>query len=400
MLGYSPMIDPSAKRAAPPLWLLVLITISGTMAMHMFVPALPDAAQALGTGTGPMQMAISLYVSGLAIGQLFYGPLSDALGRRPLLLFGLALYTLASLVAGLAPGLGTLLAARLLQALGGCAGLALGRAMVRDTSSSDTAVRQLALLNLMIMIGPGFAPMVGGALAGSFGWRSVFFLLAAVGALTLVFAWRLLPETGRPGGRVGARVLAADYASLLSSRRFVALLIGGSCATTSIYAFLAAAPFIFTLELHKSIHEVGFYSGLIVLGLALGNLFTGRLSRRISAEVLLRVGTILSLASAITLLVVVLFHRLDLVSTLGIMLVFTCGAGMASPAALAQAISVDPNRIGSAAGLYGFGQMAVGALCTTLSATGSDPALSAASVLVGATVLSQVALTFGLRRSG
>src|SRR5206468_1930764 len=122
------------RGAAPPLWLLVLITVSGTLAMHMFVPALPDAATSLGTTTGQMQMSVSIYIIGLAAGQLFYGPLSDALGRRPMLIAGLVLYTVGGAAAIFAPGLPTLLAARLVQALGGCAGLALGRAIVRDTT--------------------------------------------------------------------------------------------------------------------------------------------------------------------------------------------------------------------------------------------------------------------------
>ena len=145
---------PSAGHA-PPLWLLTLITLSGTLAMHMFVPALPDAARYLGVGSAAVQGAIGIYILGLAVGQLAYGPLSDALGRRPLLLTGLSLYALGGIAAMLAPNVTFLVAARALQALGGCAGLALGRAMVRDTNTPDEAVRALALLNLMMMVGPG-----------------------------------------------------------------------------------------------------------------------------------------------------------------------------------------------------------------------------------------------------
>ncbi|NML45087.1 multidrug effflux MFS transporter [Ramlibacter sp. G-1-2-2] len=391
------MPDSSAPQAAPPLWLLVLVTLSGTMAMHMFVPALPDAARGLGASAGAMQMAISLYVAGLAVGQLFYGPLSDSLGRRPMLLVGLALYTAAGLAAALAPGLYLLLGARLLQALGGCAGLALGRAMVRDTSHPETAVRQLAMLNLMVMVGPGLAPPIGGALAGAWGWRSVFVLLFVVGAATLAFAWRWLPETGRPTGNVGLRRVLGDYAVLLRSPRFVGLALGGGCATTSVYAFLAAAPFIFTHTLHQSVHAVGIYAGLLVLGMAAGNAITSRLSRRVPSAVLLRVGSSLSLASGVGLLVLVLAGGLSVASTMALMLLFTCGCGLASPAALAKAVSVDPLRIGAAAGLYGFSQMAVGAACTALAAVGGDPALAAAVVLVVAAVIAQVALTVALR---
>jgi DHA1 family bicyclomycin/chloramphenicol resistance-like MFS transporter len=385
------------RMLAPPVWLLVMITISGTMAMHMFVPALPAAARGLGASTGQMQMAISIYIIGLAVGQLFYGPLSDALGRRPLLMAGLALYAAGGIAAAFAPGLHTLLAARLVQALGGCAGLALGRAIVRDTTRADAAVRQLALLNLMVLIGPGLAPVVGGVVSGAAGWRAIFVLLAAAGAITLWFTWRLLPETSQPGGHFGVRVLWADYRTLLTSPRFVGFALGGGAATTCVYAFLSAAPFIFSNELHQPVHLVGVYAGLMVLGMAVGNAITSRLAQRVPSERLLRIGITISLASALVLLGIVLAHRLTVFNTIGIMLFFTCGCGMTSPAALAKAMSVNPRLVGSAAGLYGFTQMAIGAACTALSAAGQDPALSALIVMVVAMAVSQVAFSVALR---
>ena len=375
----------------------MLITISGTMAMHMFVPALPDAARGVGASAGQMQMTISIYIVGLAVGQLVYGPLSDALGRRPLLMTGLALYTAGGLAAALAPGLRTLLGARLLQALGGCAGLALGRAIVRDTSKADAAVRQLALLNLMVMVGPGLAPVVGGALSASFGWRVIFAVLAAAGAITLWFTWRRLPETGTASGRFGIRKLLADYRSLLGSPRFVGLALGGGSATTCVYAFLSAAPFIFVEELHQPVNAVGMYAGLMVLGMAAGNALTSRLVGSVPSERLLRIGNALSFASALVLLAVILTGHLSVASAIGIMLFFTCGCGMTSPAALAKAVSVDPRLVGSAAGLYGCTQMAIGALCTALAAVGTHPALTAATVMAVATGLSQIAFAIALR---
>lgn len=385
------------RRPSPPLWLLVLITISGTMAMHMFVPALPAAAHALGTSAGQMQMAISPYIVGLAVGQLCYGPLSDALGRRPLLMAGLVLYTLGSVAAALAPELRTLLAARLLQALGGCAGLALGRAIVRDSAGSGSALRSLALLNLMVMIGPGLAPVIGGAVSSAAGWRAIFVLLAVGGAATLAFTWRLLPETARPSGRVGGRALLGDYRALLSSPRFVGFALGGGSATTCVYAFLSAAPFIFVNELHQPVHMVGVYAGLMIVGMAVGNAITSALAQRMPAARLLRVGNTLSLASALVLLAIALAGHLTLVNTLVAMLFFTSGCGMTSPSALTHAVSVAPRLTGSAAGLYGCTQMAIGALCTAAAALGRDPAVSAATVMVVATALAQLAFTVALR---
>jgi DHA1 family bicyclomycin/chloramphenicol resistance-like MFS transporter len=313
---------------------------------------------------------------------------------------GLALYAIGGIGAALAPNLHVLLAARLVQALGGCAGLALGRAIVRDTTRAETAVRQLALLNLMILVGPGLAPVVGGAVSATLGWRAIFVLLALAGIVTLWFTWRLLPETSRPTGRFGVRVLADDYRALVGSPRFVGFALGGGSATTCVYAFLAAAPFIFVNELHQPVHYVGIYAGLMVLGMAVGNALTSRLSRTVPAGRLLRIGNTLSLVSALVLLAIVLAGKLTVFNTIGVMLFFTCGSGMTSPAALAKAVSVDPHRIGSASGLYGFTQMGIGAACTALSAMGSDPARSALTVMVVASALAQVAFTVALRDEG
>lgn len=390
------------NRPRAALWLLVMITISGTLAMHMFVPALPDAARALGVGNTAMQMTISVYILGLAGGQLVYGPLSDGLGRRPMLLIGLALYTLAGLAAVLVTSVHALIAARLLQALGGCAGLALGRAIVRDTAPPDEAVRALALMNLMMMIGPGLAPLLGSALVVLSGWRSIFVVLTALGALTLLLTWRMIPETGRPSGRISAAGLMRDYASLLRSRAYLGFAVGGGCATTSIYAFIAAAPFIITEQLHRPLHEVGIYLGLLIVGMSLGNALTRRLVLVVSVERLLLVGNAVSILGATALLFAVLQDHLTVALTIGLMFIYALGAGTCSPAALSKSLEVDRHLVGSAAGLYGCTQMAVGALCTFIAGLGDNPALAVACVMTAAALCGQAGfwMALGQRRRG
>ncbi|MES2264016.1 MAG: Bcr/CflA family efflux MFS transporter [Pseudomonadota bacterium] len=379
----------AAGRTRAPVWLLVLITISGTLAMHMFVPALPDAARALHASGAAMRMTISVYIAGLALGQLAYGPLSDAFGRRPLLLVGLVLYTAAGLAAALATSAAALVAARLFQALGGCAGLALGRAIVRDTSAPDEAVRALALMNLMMMVGPGLAPLLGSGLVLLSGWRAVFALLAVLGAATLAFTWKMVPETATPSGRFSLARLGGDYATLLRSRAFLGYAIGGGCATTSIYAFIAAAPFIFAGQLHRPPAEIGLYLGMLVTGMSVGNALTRRLVRSVGIERLLLGGNAVSIAAALALLLIVLRGDLSVAGAVGCMFVFALGAGASSPAALSKALDVDAGLVGSAAGLYGCTQMAVGALCTMLAGIGDNPALAVACVLTAAALLGQ-----------
>jgi DHA1 family bicyclomycin/chloramphenicol resistance-like MFS transporter len=397
-LPHVPQPDrPKEEGRGVPLWLLTLVTFSGTLAMHIFVPALPRAAHDLGAGIAAMQMTVSLYIGGLAAGQLIYGPLADRFGRRPVLMAGLAVYTAAGLAAALAPGAHALIAARLFQALGGCAGLVLGRAIVRDTALPREAARRLAIMNLMVMVGPGVAPLIGSALAATSGWRSILFLLSGLGIANFVLTWRLLPETRPSTANSNLGMLALNYRRLLSSHRFLGFALGGGCATTSLYAFIAAAPFIFVDELGRPASEVGIYLAVLISGVWLGSLITSRLISRVATEQLLMFANVASVLSAFVFLGLVFFGHLSVVSIMTCMFAFAVGSGIASPTALTLAISVRPEVAGSASGLYGFTQMIVGMLATALAGLGRDPALAVALVLAGAGALGQMSFWIALR---
>lgn len=379
-----------------PLWLLALITFSGTMAMHVFVPALPQAAAELGASAGSMQLTVSFYILGLAIGQLIYGPISDHFGRRPVLIVGLVIYAIAGVAALLAPSVHTLVAARLFQALGGCSGMVLGRAIVRDGAATTSAAKRLALMNLMVTVGPGIAPLIGTLLADTAGWRSIFVALCLLGIGNLLLAWQLLPETSGGAGQ-GVRTVLRNYLGLFGSRAFLGYAIGGGCATTAMYAYIGSAPFIFGEQLHRPSHEIGTYLALNILGLWLGSLTASRLAGRVSVRHLLLNSSLLSLLGATVFLLAVLAGSLSVPLTLVTMAVYAFGVGLVGPAALAEALSVKPLVAGSASGLYGFSQMSVGAICTSLAGLGSNPALSTAIVLSIAGLLSQTLFRMALR---
>ena len=400
----SPRVVPPRGRSttrrqagAAPFALLVAITACGTLGMHLVIPALPATAQALHVSAGTIQLTITLYLIGLAAGQLAYGPISDRFGRRPVLLAGLALFTLAGLATALAPSAALLILARILQSIGGCAGLVLGRAMVRDAAEGDRATKQLALLTLVMSMAPAIAPVFGGYAVAWFGWRAAFGVLAAVGAVTLALtAWRL-PETNQPGRRTGASLLAGSL-RLARSPAFRGFALGGACTTTSFYAFMAASPFIFINLLHQTPQRVGLYYMLLMVGLAAGGFTANRLAGRVRMEWVLRGANLLAIAAAAGFLLAWATGVLNVATVVGSVGLFMMGAGIASPFALTSAISVNPNAIGAASGLYGAVQMLYGALCTVIVASwapGSVPTVGV--VMLGSAVLGQVALSAAVR---
>ena len=369
----------SGASVQAPLWVLVLVTLSGTMAMHIFVPALPVAGEALGAEPSGMQQTITLYVIGLALGQLIYGPVSDTWGRRPALLVGLSLYFSASVLALFAPSLQWLVAARLLQALGGAAGITLGRAIVRDIAPPDRVTRDLALLNLLTLVGPGLSPIVGAYLADHFGWRAIYVFLVCIGSAMLFCAWKLLPETNLNRRPLAITRIALDYGSLLANPRFAAFMLGGACSSTALYPYLATAPYIVHEQLGLPIRYVGWFAASTIVGAGLGTFLTRKLAGRWPAERFLYIGSGLGLGLATLFLCIQALDWLSAPLLRALMVVMTFGAGMASPAALSRALgATTPALAGTAAGLYGFAQMAMGAVGTMLVGFGEVPALACA----------------------
>jgi DHA1 family bicyclomycin/chloramphenicol resistance-like MFS transporter len=388
------------QGAVPPLWLLGLFTFSGPVGMHIFVPALPAAAKDLHATPAALGLTVSLYILGLAVGQLVYGPASDRFGRRPALLVGLSIFTIASIAGMFALDIHSLVLARFFQAVGGCSGLALARAIIRDTSRAHEAARRLALTNLLVTAGPGVAPLIGGALSTFWGWRTILMGLAALGAVNLLLAWRILPETRPEALFVSGSRYARDYVGLLRSREFLGYAVGGACATTSFYAFIACAPFIFVDSLHVPSANVGLYLALLVSGLWLGSLIASRLIGHFSLTRFVVVANALSVAAAASFLVLLVIDRATLLGIIATMFAFGVGVGAAAPAALVQAISVNPRVTGTASGLYGSVQMAVGAALVALAGLGANPAFASAVVLLAAGVVAQASFWLARKQSG
>jgi DHA1 family bicyclomycin/chloramphenicol resistance-like MFS transporter len=316
-----------------------------------------------------------------------------------LLLAALFVYAAAGIVAAVAPNLTVLAAARVAQAIGGCGGLVLGRAVVRDSAGDGgQAASRMALLTTTQSLAPGIAPALGGYLGAWFGWRSVFVLLVAIGLFTLIAALLSLPETAASRGSATGRMLPS-YARLMRMPAFRGFMIGGTFNSTSIYAYLAASPFIFTEILHRPAEEAGLFYLAVMAGVPFGSFGASRFARRFALPTMLRVSSGVAIAGAAALFLFTVTGHLSVGAILGSMLVYSIGIGATSPIALTAAMGVAPQMIGAASGLYGFVQMAFGAFCTLLvGLIPGGPAFAAAAILIVATVAGQFALASAARR--
>lgn len=375
--------------------MLIAVTMTGTVALHILIPALPRIGRDLGASPTTVQLTITTYLIGLAAGQLVYGPISDRFGRRPVLIGSLILYLLGFLLAIPAASIEALILARVLQSLGACGALVLGRAMVRDVTPDRDAAKTMAVLTTCMTLTPSIAPGVGGLVEAWFGWRAIFVALALlVGSLLLFVVW-LVPETNRNLGTArGMSFVMGGYARLLRSGKFRHYLLAGAFSGTSLYAFLATAPFLYVEMLHRSAQEVGLFCVIVSLGMAVGALMVrfviGRLEIRHGA----RLGNAVCVVAALLLLAAHLSGWVTVATLTGATLLYAVGVGISGPNIVTGAMSVDPAASGSASGLYGFCQMTAGALCTLAVGLWHDgTALPLVVVLVAASLTSAFALS-------
>lgn len=226
--------------------ILGLLSAIGPFAIDMYLPALPAIGQSLGAEVGAVQWSLTAFFLALGVGQLLYGPVSDMLGRKPPLYFGLGLFTLASVGCALATDIDTLVALRFVQGLGAAAGMAIPRAVVRDLHTGTEAARLMSLLMLVFSVSPILAPLAGSALIAVTGWRGVFWAVALAATAGLALVFTTLSETRPVSERVQSSLASAlrAYGLLLRDRHYLGLVFIGGCAMSGFFVYLASSPFV------------------------------------------------------------------------------------------------------------------------------------------------------------
>ncbi len=348
------------------IWLLVMLgTLSGLtpLAVDMYLPAIPTIARDLGAEVASVQFTVSSFLAGFAIGQLFYGPLADSFGRKPVILFGVGLFVLASVGCALADSLPTLLFFRLLQALGGAAGAVVVNALLRDLFSESEFVRAMTIVILTMTLAPLLAPLLGGAML-ALGWHSIFLLLALLGALVWLAIGVYIPETLKPELKQPLRLGAvlANYGKVLGHRRAMGSLLAGTFAAAGMFAFISGSPYVYIEYFGVSPQHYGLFFGLNILLLMVMTFINGRLVKRIGLLPMLRLGLCLASVAGLILLLNSATGWGGLWGVVLPVVAYIGQMGVIGANATTHALGFFPANAGTAAALAGTLRFGAGAL--------------------------------------
>ena len=352
------MLKPGA--GAPTLLLGALIALA-PMTMDIYLASMPSMVGALSASPDEVQLTLSVYMYAWGCAQLWAGPLSDRFGRRPALLWGLGIFVCASIACAMSRNIWTLIAGRLVQGLMMAPIAVVPRAIARDLYAGEKAAHVLSLMGVVLGIAPIVAPIIGSHLHVWFGWQANFVFVALFAAVLFVAARAGLPETLRvPDARATALpVIAANYARLLRSRRYLDYVLVAAFGQSALFAFIAGSSFVFVSVLGRGETGFGMLFGSVMLGNLAGATISSRRVKRVGIDRLIGAGTATMLAAG-TVLAALAWLRVDHpAAVVAPMFVFMVALMMTMPGATAAALTPFPDIAGSASSLLFFVQFAV-----------------------------------------
>ncbi|WP_369192787.1 multidrug effflux MFS transporter [Streptomyces sp. R08] len=368
------------------------------LSMDMYLPALPDVTRTLHSSATSGQLTLTACLTGMALGQLVVGPMSDRWGRRKPLLIGLLVYVLASVSCAIAPDAGLLIGCRLLQGLAGAAGIVIARAVVRDLYDGLEMARFFSTLLLVSSLAPVVAPILGGQVLRFTAWRGVFLVLAVIGVALTALVWRRLPETLPPERRRGGGVLGALFImrGLLADRIFAGYVMVNGFAYGALFSYIAASPFVIQGIYGASPQTFSLLYGLNSLGMMIVGRVNGKLLvGRVRLDRALGVGlSVIAVAGTVLLLVAQgVFGDAGTVPVACCLFVMISALGLVLPNTNALALMRTPHAAGSASALVGTSCFAMGAVATLLvGIAGKGTAVPMAAVQTGSALAAVTSL--------
>jgi DHA1 family bicyclomycin/chloramphenicol resistance-like MFS transporter len=373
--------------------ILGALTAMGPLAIDMYLPALPTIAREMASSTASVQVSLAVYFIGIACGQAFYGPMSDRWGRKRALYFGLTLFSVSSVGCAMARDVNALIALRFLQALGGCAPLVVPRAVVRDYFDQRGSVRMLSVLMLVMGLAPILAPLIGGQLLVNFGWRSVFWILAAYGAFWLVIVTLFLHESLPPARRRRQRAVdvVATYLGLLRDRTYIGYVLTGALIFAGLLAYISGSPFVFIELFRVPPEQYGLFFGVNAIGIIVASQVNRWLANKYDARRIISAVLPVSVTAGAALLIDAATGFGGFLGILVPLFFYIATHGFIMPNTTALAMAPHGAVAGSASALLGTVQFVLGASAgALLGVLGNGTAVPLAAVIAGCAALALV----------
>lgn len=368
------------QRTSPPhISTLILLAGLAALSMNVFLPSLPAMAEHFQTDYRVMQLSVGLYLGCSAFLQILIGPLSDKLGRRPVILWGLALFVIATLGCIWAPNIESFLAFRMAQAVIATA-MTLSRAVVRDLYADEKAASMIGYVTMGMSIVPMIGPAIGGVLQEYFGWASNFWMLILFAAAIFWITWSDLGETKAQSGK-SLVAQFKEYPELLTSPRFWGYTLASALSSGTFFAYIGGAPFVGTSIFGLDSKSLGLIISAPAVGYMAGNYLSGSYSTRIGLNRMIFAGCIISSAGPALSLLTLMVGASTPLTFFTPMILIGLGNGMTIPNATAGALSVRPHLAGTASGLTGALLIGIGAALSAVAGlllteeTGAAPLL-------------------------
>lgn len=382
--------------------ILILGTLStiSPFSIDMYLPGFPAIVQDLHTSISQVQLSLTAYLIGISVGQLLYGPLLDRFGRKRPLYAGLVVYVLASVGCAFSTSIETLIAMRLLQALGGCVGLVAAQALVRDLFPVSQIAQVFSLLTLVIAVSPMIAPTVGGYATVAFGWHSIFIILAVITTLMLIGVYVALPDGKQPDSSLSLRPKAVlgSFFTVIRQPQFLTYALVGGIATSAPFAYLAGSSDVFMNIYHVSAQEYGWIFAFLAIAIIAPTQLNRFFLKRFSSEQIIL--TTLVYQSVVGLLMVAgtwadWYGQYGLITML---FLFLAGQGLTGPNASALSLAPFVRHVGSAAALMGSFRMGFGALVSgTVSLLHNNTAIPMVGIMMACVMSALLILLLGQR---